>query len=196
MPFGLTIIVASVVGLVLAVTRVAASRDRSSLLWGGLAVVAACAAFFGSWRWILAIVGGADAGAGTLLAATAILIGPAIAVVVVLVGLALLPPGRARIGGPIAVRMSIGSGTGEAARLQVDRETLRIGTSAGQIALARVDLAEIRADGEVLRLKQRDGEELRLHVMEHDDPYRRRRLCDALAAALRAPVAGGTARQV
>ena len=193
--FGLIVIFAAIVGLVLAVIRLAATRDRSTLLWGGLAVAAGCGALYGSWRWMVSLIGAADAGAGTLLAAFAVLVGPAIAILVILLGLSRLPPGRPQLRAPIAVRMSTGAGS-ESGRLHIDDEALRVATAGGELRLARVELAQIDADGEVLRLKRRDGDELRLHVVEHADPYRRRRLCDALAATLRAPVAGARARQV
>jgi hypothetical protein len=193
--FGLIVIFAAIVGLVLAVIRLAAARDRSSLLWGGLALAAGGGALVGSWRWMVSGIGSTDTDTGTLFAGFAVLVGPAIAILVILLGLGRLPPGRPKLRAPIAVRMSTAGGS-ESGRLRIDDETLRVATSGGELRLGRVDLARIDADGEVLRLKLRDGDELRLHVIEHDDPYRRRRLCDVLAATLRAPVAGARARRV
>lgn len=195
MVFGLTVVSLVVVGLVLGVIRLAASRDRSRHLWGGLALAAAGGAFFGAWRWMVSGVDALDPGAGTLLAAFAVLIGPVVAALLVLLGLARLPAGPPRVRAPIAARMSAGSRTGQIVRLQVQGEALRIVTAVGERRLARVDLARIEADGEVLRLKLRGGDELRFHVTEHADPHRRRRLCEALAGALGAPVAGVTVRQ-
>lgn len=192
---GLIIIFAAIVGLVLAVIRLAATRDRSSVLWGGLALAAAGGALYGSWRWMVSGIDAMDTGAGTLLAAFAVLVGPAIAVLSILLGLARLPPGRPQVRAPIAVRISTGAGS-ESGRLQIDDDALRVATAGGELRLARVDLEQIEADGEVLRLRRRDGDEVRLHVVEDADPYRRRRLCDALAATLRAPVAGARARQI
>lgn len=175
-----------VIGIAYHAHRVADRRDRSPLLWSALTLAAAAGATYVSWRWL----SGSIDSSGGVAAAFALVIGPIVAPGLVVLGLRRLPPGRPRIADAVAVRQ-LGAG-GQTWQLEIDEGGVRLLAADGaERRLAGVDLDQIQADGECLRLRVRStGEELRLQMTEFDDHERRRRVAEAMAAALGRQVAG------
>jgi hypothetical protein len=167
-----------VVGLAAAAWRLAIERDRLPAVWTVLSVVAAFAAGVASWS----LFGRVDSGAGLVAGVFAVWGGPAAASAVVVATLYWLPPGVPWIAGSVAVRLM--DGDREAGRLELGDEELSLVTGKGARRIARVDLERAQADGECLRLSLREGGQLRLLILEVDDPQRRRRLCEVLARTL------------
>jgi hypothetical protein len=170
-----------VVGLVYHACVVADRLDRSPVPWGALTLIAAIGAALLSWGWL---AGSIVSNVELALPAFALITGPPAAAAVVVLGVRRLAPGKPRIQAAVAVRQ-MGEG-GQKWQLTVGDGGIRL--LAGddtERRIAGVDLEQIQADGECLRLRLRSsGEQLMLQVVEFDDLERRRRMCDALAAAL------------
>lgn len=187
------IVFSVVVGLVACAARQADERDRSPVFWGGMALAAACGAAFASWHWLVGGVAALGGGSSLVAAGFASIVGPVVAPTIVVLILRGMPPGPPRIGAPVAVRMS---GSREKCHLVIGVEGLRLITDEGERLISRGELSQIEADGECLRLALRDGgAELRLQVIEFDDPWRRRRTCWAMAEALIGPPPRATIRR-
>lgn len=189
---GILAVFVAVVGLVSYAYRLAGQRDRATAPWTLLTLAAAVAAAYGSWRWLASSL---DSDAGLLLAAFSLLIGTLVAPGLVVLALHRLPPGRPRISGQLAVRL-MGKNV-ERLWLMVAQDVpdgqngLVLRSADGtEWRIAGSELERIQADGECLRLLLRPGgDELRLQVIEFADLRRRRRTCEALAAALSQQVA-------
>lgn len=169
-----------VVGLVYHACVVADRLDRSPLPWGALTLSAAIGAALLSWGWL---AGSIVSNVEMVLPAFSLITGPPAAAAVVVLGVRRLAPGTPRIQAAVAVRQ-MGEG-GQKWQLTVGDGGIRLVADDTERRIASVDLEQIQADGECLRLRVRSsGEQLMLQVVEFDDLERRRRMCDALAVAI------------
>jgi hypothetical protein len=180
----------AVIGSVVHTYGVAKERDRTPILWAGLAAAVAVLAAVASWT---ALAGSIASGSNVVGLSFAAMAGPILAPIAVTQVLRRLSPGRPRVPGSLAVRL-MGKG-GQALSLRLAPDGLRFEGEGTARHIPRGELGRVEADGECLILSVRStGEELRVHVLEFTDPWRRRRMSVALAAALTGGVPRATAR--
>lgn len=183
-------IVCVVIGLVMHAYGLANERDRTPLLWAALALGAAVAVAVVTWG---ALVGSLVSGSNVVAVTFAALGGPILAPLLVVQLLRRLPPGRPQVRHPVAVRLM--GRDGEVGVLRVGLDGLRFESARATRHVPPGELGRVEADGECLIVGIRSsGEELRIHVIGFKDPWRRRRMCVALAAALTGGVPRATAR--
>jgi hypothetical protein len=180
------------VGLVLHTYGLARERDRTPVLWSGLALAVSVIAAVVTLRALSGIV---YSGPSLVALTFAALAGPSLAPAMVALILRRLPAGRPRVRKPVPVRLM--GERGDVGALHVGEDGLRFEAGWATRHVPPSDLGRVIADGECLIVGVRSsGEELRWNIVGFPDPWRRRRICAALAAALTGGVPRATAREV